>query len=220
MSTRTSLLKRFDELITFGKTLLENVQAKSSSSMEDRAKEGRWQTSCLHILERTFGKQSVYLTNFQRVFRYGNVKSHMVHGTEIMKGAREDIEKGFLYRIEHLISADFFDSITEQAEYLLKSGFKDVAAILGRVVIENTLKDIARRENVTFPDKIKLSALNELLRKNGVYAINVWRTVQAQIDLGNLAAHGHFDKYDDKSIGNMLTWTRETLLNLFLTFMS
>jgi len=214
MSTRTSILKRFDELIEFGKAWLKNMQAKASLNTEDRAKKRRWKTSCLHILERTFGIKSTYYTNFSGGFRFPNQMVHVIYGTEIMEGAKEEIEKGFLYRIEHLISADFFDSIIEQAEYLLKSGFKDAAAILGRVVIENSLKDIARRENVTFPDKIKPSTLNELLRKNGVYAINVWRTVQAQIDLGNFAAHGYFDKYDDKSVGNMLTWIRETLLNL------
>lgn len=140
--------------------------------------------------------------------------AHFTHGIALMEGAKEEIEKGFLYKIEHLISIDFFESVIEQAEYLLDKGFKDPAAILGRVIIENTLKDIARRENITFSDKIKLATLNENLWKNSIYAKNVWRMVQAQIDLGNFAAHGDFDKYNDKAVRNMLTWIKETLLNL------
>lgn len=97
---------------------------------------------------------------------------------------------------------------------MLKNEFKDVAAVLGRVVIENTLKDIAKREKVTFSEKTKLSKLNESLWKKNVYAKNIWRVTQGYIDLGNDAAHGDFDKHDDKTVGNMLTWIRETLLNL------
>ena len=209
MSTRTSLLKRFDELIEFG----NDLWGLETSSVEFRSSKARWQTSCLHILEKIFGAESIYFTRFNATLRYDN-ETQLIWELELMEGAKEEIKKGFLYKIEHLISEDFFDSITEQAEYLLKNGFKDVAAVLGRVVIENTLKDIAKREGISVPQKIKLSDFNQLLRKEGVYAKNVWRTIQAQIDIGNDAAHGHFDKYDAESVGKMLTWIRETLLNL------
>lgn len=211
MSTRQSLLKRFDELIEFGKSLPRYL---NSSSLEELAKKQRWQTSCLYILGRTFGKESTYYETFQAILKYGNLQAHITHGLALLEGAREEIEKGFLYKIEHLISVDFFDSILEQAQYLLDKGFKDVAAILGRVVIENTLKDIAKRENFTFSNEIKPSKLNETLWKNGIYAKNVWRSIQAQIDLGNFAAHGDFDKYDDNSVKNMLNWIKDVLLNL------
>ena len=213
MSTRTSLLKRYDELITIGKTLLKDTQAKGSS-LKSRAEIQRWRASCYSILEKTFGKEHIYLRNFQKIGYRPTLESILTHGIVLMEGAKEEVEKGFLYKIERLISVDLFDTVIEQAEYLLKNGFKDVAAVLGRVVIENTLKGIAKRENITVPDKTKLSDLNQLLWKEGVYAKNVWRSTQAQIDLGNDAAHGHFDKYDAKAVGNMLTWIRETLWSL------
>jgi len=213
MSTRTSLLKRFDELIANGEALLKNVK-DISSRLGDLAKLQRWETSCLHLLNLTFEEDSIYFENLRGAFGLGNREAHLAHGIEIMRGAKEEIERGFLYDIEHLISADFFDSVIEQAEYLLKSGFKDVAAVLGRVVIENTLKDIGKRENIPVPEKTQLSELNQILRDNSVYEKNIWRLVQAQIDLGNYAAHGDFGKYEDKSVAFMLTWIRETLLNL------
>lgn len=207
------MLKHFDELITFGEAVLEKI--KASRSYENLAEMERWRTSSLHTLNRIFGGASTYSTSFQGAFSHHRSEhGRLTYGIEIMKGAKEEIERGFLYKLEHLISSDFFDSITEQAGYLLKSGFKDVAAVLGRVVIENTLRDLAKRETITVPEKIKLSDLNQLLRKEGVYAKNVWRTIDAQIDIGNYAAHGHFDKYDTKSVENMLTWIRETLLNM------
>ena len=210
MSRRTGLLRRFDELIEFGSNMLYQ---EDPSELDFLPRKTRWQTSCLHILEKAFGAKSIYFTKFKKTLSYAD-DSQLAWGLELMKGAKEEIEKGYLYKIEHMIAAEFFDSITEQAEYLLKKGFKDVAAVLGRVVIENTLKDIAKREGISVPEGIKLSDLNQLLWKKEVYAKNVWRTIQAQIDIGSDAAHGHFDKYNAKAVGNMLTWIKETLLNL------
>jgi len=198
MSTRTSLLKRFDELIKFGTNL------KVETFPDFLPRKTRWQTSCLHLLEKTFGANSIYSMKFKETISYAD-ESQLAWELELMTGAKEEIEKGFLYKIEHLMSIDLFDSVIEQAEYLLKNGFKDVAAVLGRVVIENRLKDIAKREKVTFSEKTKLSKLDESLWKKNVYAKNIWRVTQGYIDLGNDAAHGDFDKYDDKTVGNMLT---------------
>lgn len=207
MSTRTSLQKRFDELIKFGTKL------KVETFPDFLPRKGRWQTSCLHLLEKTFGANSIYYMKFKEIISYAD-QSQLAWEIELMNGAKEEIERGILYKVEHLITADFFDSVSEQAEHLLESGFKDVAAILGRIVIESTMRDIAKRENISVPDKTKLSDLNQLLWKEEVYPKHMWRSIQAQIDVGNDAAHGHFDKYDEKSVSDMLTWIRETLLNL------
>ncbi len=211
MSTRSSLLKRFYELIDYGKSI---PRYKIDSSLDNLAKKQKWETGCLHLLDRTFGNQSEYFKSFSKAITLGNIHAHFTHGLAIMEGAKEEVEKGFLYKIEHLISIDFFDSIIEQAKYLLDMGFKDPAAILGRVIIENSIKDIARRENINFTDKIKPSKLNENLWKKKVYAKNVWRMIQAQIDLGNYAAHGSFNKYDEDSVRNMLSWISDVLFTL------
>lgn len=209
MFTRTSLLKRFNELIDFGKALFDTWDGEIGAL----AAKTRWQTSCLHILDKTFGSENVYYKKFEKITTYAD-DSQLIWGIELMEGARDEIEKGLLYKIEHIIASDFFNSVIEQAEYLLKEKYKNVAAILGRVAIENTLKDIAKRENVAVPENTKLSKLNQLLRKENVYPLHMWRSIQAQIDLGNDAAHGQFDKYDEKAVTNMLIWIRETLLNL------
>ena len=210
MSTRTSLLKRFDELIKTGHDLVWKWQEYEAEWL---SKKTRWQTACLHILEKTFGIKNIYYKNFQKSTSYSD-NSQLDWGVELMKGAKEEIEKGFLYNIKYLVSADFFNSIIEQATYLLESGFKDAAAVYGRVIIENTLKDLAKRKTVKVPNKIKLSELNQLLKKEKIYPQHMWRSIQAQIDIGNSAAHGKFDEYDDKAVSDMLTWIKEKLLTM------
>jgi len=211
MASRTGLLKRFDELIDLGKSLPE---FSNSWSLDQRAAKKRWETASIFLLEKTFGKGDEYYRSFNDALRWPNPQAHITYGLSILNGAKEEIEKGFLFKIEHLVAADFFNSIIDQAEYLLSCHYKDVAAILGRVAIEDTLRKVARRNEISFADDIKLAALNDLLWKHEVYAKNVWRVTQGHIDTGNYAAHGEFGKYDEKAVEDMLKWIRETVLNL------
>ena len=204
---REGILKRFEELIGRGKSL----PSSASVTLEWQSQFLKWELSCLNILETTFGKDSEYYTRLSQVRKFGNRQAWVDYGIAYMESAKEEIEKGFLYKIEHLISADFFDSILEHAEYLLSKGHKDPAAVLGRVVIEKTLRQIAERQNIVLPDKMKLADVNELLWKNQVYDKITWRLVQGHIDLGNFAAHGDFNKYDDNKVKDMLDWIKNLM---------
>lgn len=184
------------------------------SSMEWYAGLHKWELSCMNVLERTFGKESLYCLNYQRYTTYNNPNATICDGIACLESAKEEIEKGFLYKIERLISADLFDSILEHAEFLLSNGHKDSAAVLGRVVIENTLKRIAERESIAFPDKVKKSKINEILWKNQVYDKFVWRLTQDYINLGNSADHGDFGKYSNDEVEDMLVWIRRDLIKL------
>lgn len=203
------VIRRFEELIDESKALLP-----ATSGAEWAAKYLKWELSCLNLLEKTFGKENQYYRQLMSHRRLGNPKVKIPYGIACMESAKEEVEKGLLYKIEHLISADFFDSILEHAEYLLSKGHKDPAAILGRVVIEKTLKHIAERENIVLLDKAKLSKVNEILWKKQVYNKIIWRLIQGYIDLGNFAAHGNFDKYNDNEVEDMLGWVRKNLMNL------
>lgn len=82
-----NLRQRFDDLIKFGKTLLPY-----QNSQEYLAKKERWEAQCLAILERTFGKDSIYLKKFQAVLSYGNREAHVTHGISLMEGAEQELD--------------------------------------------------------------------------------------------------------------------------------
>lgn len=212
MSARFGVLERFDELINRGKALpllsLMNSPSKDIAALE------AWETACLHIVDLTFDEDSIYYEKLSDSFDDTNLEAQKNCGIAIMESAREEIEKGFLYEIKHLLVVDLFDSVLEQAEHLLENEFKDAAAILGRVIIENSLKAIAVKNKIELPEKIKLAELNTLLWKQEIYTKNIWRITQGHIDTGNFAAHGDFGKYDRKSVEDMLNWIGERLLSL------
>jgi len=78
----------------------------------------------------------------------------------------------------------------------------------------SALKQIAERQNIVLSDKVKLAEVNELLWKNQVYDKITWRLVQGHIDLGNFAAHGDFDEYDDNKVKDMLDWVKKNLMSM------
>lgn len=82
-----NLRKRFDELIKFGKTLLP-----FQNTPEYLAKKEKWEAQCQAILERSFGKDSIYLRKFQAVLTYGNKEAHITHGISLMEGAKEELD--------------------------------------------------------------------------------------------------------------------------------
>lgn len=208
---RESITKRFEELIERGYCL---SKLPNTGSIGWRSKYRRWKLGCLNALAKTFGKESDHYHSFQSDQIHIDRKKRVRYGIACMESANEEIEKGFLYKIGHLISDDFFDSVLQHAEYLLSQGHKDPAAILGRVVIEKTLKRIAERESIALPEKVKLSTVNQKLWKNKVYTKVTWRLIQGYVHLGNFAAHGKFDKYDEKDVEDMLNWIKKNLLSL------
>lgn len=209
---RESVIKRFEELIERGKSL---PKAGTIDGLKWKAQFIKWQLSCLNILEKTFGEDSDHYESFDSYHKeLGNMQAWVDYGIACMESAKEEIEKGFLYEVEHLISADFFDSILEHAEFLLSKGHKDPSAVLGRVVIEKTLKQIAEREGIALQEKVKLSKINEILWKSKMYDKVTWRLIQGYIDLGNFAAHGDFDKYNEDNVEDMLKWIKKNLMSL------
>jgi hypothetical protein len=206
---RESIIDRIQGLIIEGQLITKNIYL-----IEWGTAFRKWRLGCLNILEKTFGKESDAYTSFKNITNASNKEVWVPNGIAVLEAAKEIIEKGFLYKIQHLVTADFFDSVLEQAEYLLSEGHKDPAAILGRVIVEQTLKQIAEREAVISSEKMKLSAINDCLRKEGIYDKIKWRLIQGYIDLGNDAAHGHFDKYTDKQVEEMLDWIKKNLMSL------
>lgn len=87
MSLAELYIKKFDELIAIAEELspIKNV--------DDRAKLFSWETSCLNLLEKTFGKDSDY---YKRMIRYTNIQTNLdnrvSYGTQLLKTARKDFQ--------------------------------------------------------------------------------------------------------------------------------
>jgi hypothetical protein len=198
--------ERLQELVEEGKSVAKLEKPSSVGPYiqgEDDIKLNAWLTKTSNILETVFGAHSPQFRSFREVLPKEGIRlvsrAHDIHPiTGVLAGALDDLEKGFLIGQEFLVAGEVFDSILEQAKELNNTGHKDPAAVLTRVVIEDTLRRLARREGIN--DTQKASQINDDLKKLGLYPLAQWRFVQAWLDIGNAAAHGKFDEYTEEDV--------------------
>lgn len=100
------------------------------------------------------------------------------------------------------------DDFLSQAEYLADEGFIQAAASLSGAVLEDTLRKLCDLHGIAYLEKTKIDSLNSELAKAGVYDKLVQKEITAKADIRNNADHGHFDKFKDYNVVDMIKWTR------------
>lgn len=100
-------------------------------------------------------KQLEHISNERHISYVSSVKTIM----GVSSSALDDLENGFLVGQEFLVAGEVFDSVLEQARGLLDGDYKDVAAMLGRVVLEDARRRIARQEGMDSTERA--SKLND-----------------------------------------------------------
>jgi len=208
---------RLRDLIAEGESVAQLERPKGRYSFiadESSIPLQAWLDKANNILHIVFGPQSPQVRHFIAVLPSEKMAA-VQHAREVyriigvLQGALDDLEKGFLIGQEFLIAGDVFDSVLEQAKYLVDTGYKDPAAVLARVVLEDALKRIARAEGIA--DTLKASQLNDELKKTGRYPQPQWRLIQAWLDVGNAAAHGNFNDYDADRVKEVINGIEQFL---------
>jgi hypothetical protein len=89
--SREDLKKRLDELIKTGRGWTSGIVEVSDFDPKAR----KWATECQIILEKGFGKKSVFLINFNETLkRYPNFPAYQVNeGLPIIELAREELDR-------------------------------------------------------------------------------------------------------------------------------
>jgi hypothetical protein len=173
---------------------------------EDAVAVQAWIARLQNLMESVFGTTSTQIRHLLQLMPKGPShisKAYQVDAiTGLLIGALEDLERGFLANREMLIAAEIHDSLVEQAKHLLRAGYKDPAAVLGRVVLEDALRRIAA-SNAVDPGE-KASKINDALKAAGRYPQPRWRQIQTWLDIGNAAAHGKFDEYTETDVAMQL----------------
>jgi len=200
-------IKRFEELIEFYENEIKPKRRLVHASIRDdyyKYEESdldlvqKWLINAENILEIIFGKDSLQIKTFNNIRKNEKTKFaskvHKIKG--LLEGAKEDLEKGFLLGQEFIIANEVFDSVLEEAKFFIfEQKNKDIGAILLRIVLEDAIRRIAKREEIEIGNK-KVSVLNDELKSQNYFIQTTWRQNQAWLDIGNHAAHGKFENYD------------------------
>lgn len=204
---------RLRELIEEGQVVAKLERPSSVGSFiqeEDKISLHAWLTKVNNIIEAVFGTQSPHFRHLKRLTKGSALHAYEIYPiVGLLTGALDDLEKGYLVSQEFLIAGEVFDSVLEQARHLNQTGYKDPAAVLARVVLEDALRRISREEGLD--DTHKATRLNDELKKVERYSQPQWRLIQAWLDIGNAAAHGRFDEYNEDDVERLIAGIEQFL---------
>lgn len=227
MKILNKILKHLDELIkqaNFAPSIYQINFGQMDDKHLDHARFVEWNTRCLNLLKRIQKGHSVHLEKFldeenkgyrkhekegKKGRQYHSITIEVFYKIAILKALKIDIEKGAFFDEELLITADAFDTVLEQAEYLLKEDYKDAAATLVGAVLESTLRKLCEKHNLSYQQHTNIHILNDMLLKDRVYNKFVNKQIIAWSDIRNNAAHGNFTKYAKKQVEDMLRWVKD-----------
>ncbi len=209
MNLKDEIVARLNALIQKADDVLRTYKEDPLPTLDLEAF-SEWKTQSIAYLSNILGLDHIYVQKFKSQVEDAYT-SHVKIGKGILKAVKEDIDKGYLKKIEVLLSADIFSDFLEMAEYLLEQGYKDPAASLVGAVLEDSLRKICVNQGITVKPREDISSLNKKLADNGVYNRLTQKKLQVWNDIRNNADHGKFDEYNIDDVKAMLKGVQDFL---------
>jgi hypothetical protein len=205
MQTRT----RGDGYIGNSRTTYEKVSPELATE---------WGMRCLNVIRRVFGADSDYYQAFKEQssgFGCFDNYSYVVQGLSILKAAKDDYEKGYLFDTRTLIQAEVFDDFLDQATHLLENGYYGPAAVVAGAVLEDGLRKLCQQNNAVVPARATIEPMNVALAKTGLYGIVLQQKISALAAIRNKAAHGKWNEFNANDVKQMIDQMRIFMQNSF-----
>ena len=209
------ILERLDSLIKTGEKVLATRHPPPAGviahdSVDDSLFQ-QWRTSSLAFMGSVLGSGSIHYREFEERCKYPSRYYEAESGLAILRAAKEDIEGGYLQKVEALVSASVFSDFLEMAEHLLDNGYKDPASSLIGAVLEDGLRRICASNTLTVKSDDNISSLNRKLADKEVYNRLQQRQIEVWNKLRDYADHGYFDQYKPDDVQDMLKGIRSFL---------
>lgn len=209
------IMDRFNELIATGENLLTSSSLSSDADVIEKAHQ--WIASSQNLLARVLGEKSEHYKNFlAKVSGKKTLLSFIIPPMRgILKAAKEDYEKDYLFNVRYLITADIFEDLLEQSEHLVKHGYFQPATVLAGCVLEDGLRKLCRRNKIICSSSRGIDKMAIALVKEGVFPKLVQKQIQVLADLRNKAAHGEWDKFKKEDTIRMIQDVRRIMTEYF-----
>jgi len=197
---------KFGELIRAAASLHDVGTTDSPDTIEKLVLFRELRVSALNLLARVASPKSVYY----RELAEADFTDHLaLRG--ILQAAANDYRQGYVADNTLLISAEVFSDLLVQAEILVENDYKDAAAVIVRAVLEDGLRRLSAASGIAVEPKATIGKLNDRLYREKAYSLLKQKEITAKAQIGNDAAHGHFERYDKRDVESFLTYVRRFL---------
>lgn len=215
----TSLLSQIDELIQ------KYEELKKASKYDDlsdipREAASEFIIAGMAAIHRIAGKNSQFAIQAEALlqqYKWYQISAAITHIGGAIKALRQAVAAGYLVSVQELLHANIFGDFLEMSEHLLHEGFKDPAAVLIGSVLEEHLRKLCDKHNISveFTDAKglirpkKADLLNSDLTNQNIYSKLDQKNISAWLGLRNNAAHGHYSGYTAQQVELFLMSVRD-----------
>jgi len=203
-----------DELISIAR------EADSSLGPEKIGEVTTWLSRTGQLIRKLYDSQGQHFENYLTLTNkydftklHSNYYTHLCSAQGLLKAIRHELKKGLITDLKNLLQASIFADFLEMAEHLVSGGYKDAAAVMIGAVLEDSLRKLADKNSISTVAAtgrpLTIDPLNVNLARANVYGPLVQKQVTTWADLRNSAAHGHYLKYDEAQVKQMLLFVQK-----------
>ena len=215
MSLEAQAQARFQSLLDKGKDVIATDKPNPPGVIGfptlDAGLYSEWRNQALVCLTDIFGSDHAYTKNFESGITQEPYTGHVKAGSGILRAALEDIEDGYLVPLKDMAAAEVFSDFLDQTDHLLENKYFIPAASLAGAVLENGLRSLAERKNITVKARDSLSALNNKLAAKNAYSRLRQKQIAVWTDVRNAADHGQFNKVTHNDVAELVRGVRNFL---------
>lgn len=215
--------KRFSELLSEGKSIIQNQKSTKDYGLEYWVKDKNiptaqtWVSSTVNLIKH-IGKSNRYFNEeCDRILADETLPNGMpfrvvqkLYG--VLESTYTEWQHGLLGSIEYIVAAETFDDFLDHASRYHKANKATEASILASAVLEDTMKKIAIKHGIDTNDKTLDPLIDDMVKAGVIPSVKAKR-LKSHAGIRNHAMHAEWDKIDIKDVGVMISDTRELIEN-------
>jgi len=160
-------MERFSELIARGEEIKNTCKRLyflgNKKTIEPQIFEA-WKTSCLSLLRSTFGASSPHYSGFTNMKFFDHYNSTLIY-LGILQSAKDDIEKGYFYHKDLMLSVNIFTSLLQKAQEQAEAGVSSKAVAIMEAVTGEILRKLAESRKLKVSSTASLGKMADGLLK-------------------------------------------------------
>ncbi|WP_045419310.1 hypothetical protein [Vibrio jasicida] len=228
MKVNKIVQKEIDSLIHIGSQIIDKASISSSGFKgNDLVEVSSWVTRVGQLIKRLYGEDSQHYKNYSKSISidnfytiHSNWYGHISQIQGLAITVKHDVENDLILSIRGLLQAEIFSDFLEIGEHLLNEGYKDAAAVTIGAVLEDGLRELCKKNDISIikpnGSAMTIEPLNTELAKNEIYSKLVQKQVTSYAHIRNKAAHGQYEEYDKFQVEMMLLFVQTFSEQYFL----
>lgn len=215
-----TIKNEINNLVDTGNNILNRaISLHGEMEGKELAEVTSWVTRLGQLIRKLYGTKSQQFSNYSSALETNNFyyihsewNAHISQMCGIALSMKYDYENGLMVNIRSLVQADIFADFLEMGEYLLNEGYKDAAAVIIGAVLEDSLKKLCEKNEISTVKNngksLTIDPLNSALAKAEIYTKLNQKQITTWAHIRNKAAHGEYGEYDKTQVEMMLLFVQ------------